>query len=93
MKDNKVYNIVQRDCTNQTPIKERGFVMVEEIESHLHYMHKRTLIEFLIQKIRHRYLLNSQFNVSIFVASGRVIDKKIDNLNRRIHKKQQGDYQ
>lgn len=87
MRNYKVNEMVRLECKNQHPMKERGFVMIEEVESHLHYSHRRSLVEFLIQKILRRDLMGNQFNVSIFVASGRDIDEKIDKLNRRIHKK------
>ena len=69
-------------------IHERnGYVLIEKIENQLHPSFTSSLYHRLyklyLRKIKKTYDCNS-YSVTIFIASGKSIDKKIDTINRRL---------
>lgn len=68
---------------------EEGYVMIAEVEDHLHYATIYSMIYKLRQGLSFRHKhghSKKKYSVSIFIASGQSIDEKIDEVNRRISK-------
>lgn len=67
--------------------EENGYVFIEKIESLLHPSFTSILFQKLyklyLRKVKKTYDCNN-YSVTIFIASGRTIDKKIDTINRRL---------
>lgn len=86
MKSRKI-NKYLVESKNISQVKD-GFILIDEIESHLHTNSEKGIIEIFINKIFRKDKYKKTYTVSVFVASGTEIDKKMDKLNQRIQKKQ-----
>lgn len=69
--------------------RKEGYVLIEEVESHLHRntnLRMRDIIRSIYVKFKVPDQVQIERTVTLFVASGKRIDKKIDNINKRIQK-------
>ncbi len=71
------------------PSLKEGYVLIDEVESSLHYSPRAKLVGRIKEKYRKivRRENAEEVEVTIFVASGPAIDKKIEEMNKRITRK------